>query len=152
MRSLQDTPRESLNEHIRPLFDLCFLDKVNFDFVGDIHSVSDTDYVSSKLGFSTTYSEFSDYLVKTKNCTSCHRGLRKLENDSCINDFYDQMFNSSHDLLQLSLEEIAILNKFTSDDLRWIGYRKPLIEAQRLSELKVELEEMNSRVIRSTSA
>lgn len=131
VRSLQNQPRSSLNEHIRPLFDLCFLDKVNFDFVGDIHSVSDTDYVSGKLGFSTTYSEFSEYLVKTKNCTSCHRGLRKAINGPCINDFYDQAFNSSHELLLLSLEEIGMLNKFTSDDLRWLGYRKPPIEAQR---------------------
>eukprot|EP00050_Salpingoeca_kvevrii_P020830 m.103048 g.103048 ORF g.103048 m.103048 type:complete len:300 (+) comp9040_c0_seq2:547-1446(+) len=47
----------SLNPHFRPAALLCELDRIPYDFIAELMSVSDTDYVSQRLGYNTTFAE-----------------------------------------------------------------------------------------------
>lgn len=46
-----------MNSHFRPMVYMCELNRIKYDFVADLGEISDTNFISHKLGYKATYHE-----------------------------------------------------------------------------------------------
>lgn len=80
VEALGTVPPASLNGHFRPAYLLCELNRIPYDFIGELKSKEDTDYISMRIGYPKTFSEVerSEYNSKSyyggrtnqlQNCT-----------------------------------------------------------------------------------
>lgn len=122
VRSLFQIDEYSLNEHIRPLFDLCMLGRVAFDFIGDLRVSDDMGYISRRLGFNETFTQNVNKHVTNGSCLSCKRGSHSFSTESCAAQEYDEYFRGNKHVASLNANEIFMLNHFTRSDVLSLGY------------------------------
>jgi hypothetical protein len=53
----------ALDKHFRPAYLLCELDRIPYNFIGDLHVARDMDYISARMGFSKNFSSVATPLA-----------------------------------------------------------------------------------------
>ena len=52
-------PLHQVNAHFKPMHALCELGQIQYDFVGDLDTPSDLEYIASRIGASDLFREYS---------------------------------------------------------------------------------------------
>ena len=50
VQTLSETPTKFIDPHFRPLYLLCDLNHIRYDFIGDLESADDADYIADRMG------------------------------------------------------------------------------------------------------
>lgn len=94
---------EKLDRHFRPAFILCELDRVPYNFIGDLHSPQHMDHISNMSGFSTTFTE--------------------LESSSAAEIFGPKYYGGrTHSMHSCSLETVEAARAIYQQDLSLLGF------------------------------